>query len=279
MWVAYYREQGVPNNNFRNNEVALQVNCTGYNLIEERIDASTVRRDHYLFYLHFGEIRIIEPKVGESVMHAGDMIVYDADRPFHYCTENEPPTGHYFVHFTGYQAHELLKQCHIPTDTVCHIEHSKRLISKFYALFDTFRYRDEYFSLDSAQKLTELLITVGRDLTNSKVYHAHKITEKVERSINFLQEHFTENITVEQLARMEFLSPSRYRTLFRDAMQQSPQEYIIKLRLEMACTLLNNTKYSIADTAQSVGYSDPRYFARLFQKHYGMTPTEYRNGG
>lgn len=276
MWVSYYREPGVPDNNFSNMDVPLQLNCAGCNLFTDMIHASSVRLDYYLFYLNSGEIKINAPKTENPMMRAGDLIVYEADTPFAYQTNEKPPTEHYFAHFTGFSAGKLLKQCRIPLNTVCHINDRQHLLMKFHAVFETFLHRDAFFSPDSAQKLTDLLITIGRDITNSSISHTYETTTKVQKSLAFIREHFTEDITVEQLAGMEFLSPSRYRTIFRGVMQQSPQEYIIQLRLSMACTLLANTKYSISETAQAVGYTDPRYFSRLFRLKYGMTPTQYR---
>lgn len=279
MWVSYYREPKIPNNNFYNGDVPLQVNCTGCNRFEDKIHASSVRKDYYLFYLHSGEMRLIEPKNSDSVIHAGDLIVYEPNKPFCYETNGKPPTSHYFVHFTGFSAYDLLLQCQIPLNSICHIRNPECILEKLHALFATFQFRDAFFDPDSAQKLTDLLVFIGRDLTNINTRCTREIPEQMKRSLTFLQEHFTEELTVTQLSSMEFLSPSRYRTIFRGVMQQSPQEYIIHLRLNMACSLLSNTKHSISEVAQAVGYADPRYFARLFRKMYGMTPTEYRNGG
>ncbi|MBQ7312089.1 MAG: helix-turn-helix transcriptional regulator, partial [Clostridia bacterium] len=87
---------------------------------------------------------------------------------------------------------------------------------------------------------------------------------------------FTKPITVKQLADMEFMSESRYRALFHEKMNQSPQEYLIRLRMSMACDLLSNTILSISEIAQTVGYPDQRYFTRLFHKKFNISPKEYR---
>ena len=50
-----------------------------------------------------------------------------------------------------------------------------------------------------------------------------------------------------------------------------------KLRINNAMNMLDNTKYNVTQIATAVGYDNSHYFCRLFKKHTGMTPLEYRN--
>ena len=75
---------------------------------------------------------------------------------------------------------------------------------------------------------------------------------------------------------MEFLSVSRYSTIFRETMGLSPQNYIILAKISHACELIRTTSRPIRDISQSVGYSDPHYFSRLFSKHMNISPSEYK---
>ena len=95
-------------------------------------------------------------------------------------------------------------------------------------------------------------------------------------SISFIHNHPAESISVSQLATMEFLSPSRYRALFKEHMGISPQEYVIFTKLQHACRLLENTQMSILEISHAIGYADAQYFSRLFAKHIGSSPSAYR---
>ena len=75
---------------------------------------------------------------------------------------------------------------------------------------------------------------------------------------------------------MEFLSPSRYREVFKKVTGHSPSEYITLVRLRQACDLLDEGNLSIEETAIQAGYSDRLYFQRVFKSHLGITPGEYR---
>ena len=51
----------------------------------------------------------------------------------------------------------------------------------------------------------------------------------------------------------------------------------MSLRINNAKNMLDNTKYNVTPISTAVGYDNPHYFSRLFKKHAGMTPLEYRN--
>jgi len=72
------------------------------------------------------------------------------------------------------------------------------------------------------------------------------------------------------------ISTSRFLHLFKESTGTSPQNYIISIRIKKACELLENTDLSILKVAEQVGICDQNYFSRLFKKHMGISPSEYR---
>ena len=63
---------------------------------------------------------------------------------------------------------------------------------------------------------------------------------------------------------------------FKEITGSSPLQYILKLRISNAQSLLENTDYTITEIANMVGYTNSLYFSRLFHKYIGMSPKEYR---
>ncbi|MDO5022240.1 MAG: response regulator [Eubacteriales bacterium] len=101
-------------------------------------------------------------------------------------------------------------------------------------------------------------------------------TQLVERVKAYLDEHFSQNITLDLLAENFFISPVYLSRLFKKKTGENYIRYLTKLRLNKAQTLLITTKMKVSDVACMIGYDNPRYFARLFKEHYGMNPQEYR---
>ncbi|MBQ4573719.1 MAG: helix-turn-helix transcriptional regulator [Clostridia bacterium] len=92
----------------------------------------------------------------------------------------------------------------------------------------------------------------------------------------YIDEHYSEKITVENLAAAALCSvPGLYR-IFRSSFQMSPHNYINKIRLEKASVLLEQDSRSVAEIAGEVGFDDPVYFSKLFKARYELSPKQYR---
>lgn len=97
-------------------------------------------------------------------------------------------------------------------------------------------------------------------------------------AIRFMKEHYRQEIKVEELAAMTFLSRNYFCTCFKECTGVTVLEYIQGLRIEQACRLLRGSDRKVIDIALDVGYSDIKFFNRLFKKITGKTPSEYRQG-
>ena len=94
--------------------------------------------------------------------------------------------------------------------------------------------------------------------------------------IEFIHAHLYEDVSVEELARSCRMSTSHFIHQFKDYTGFSPHTYQIRLRLERAKELMNSTTMNISEIAFAVGYDNPLYFSRLFRRHMGLSPSEYR---
>lgn len=81
----------------------------------------------------------------------------------------------------------------------------------------------------------------------------------------------------DELAKSIFRSPDYCVKLFKKEYGVTPYEYQIRVKTDMACSLLCGTGMPVFEIARSLGYSDPCYFSGLFKKRMGCSPREYRN--
>jgi AraC-like DNA-binding protein len=82
--------------------------------------------------------------------------------------------------------------------------------------------------------------------------------------------------TMKQLARVAGLSESRFKHRFREEVGTTPADYQLRHKIDRACQMLIQDNTTILDTALSLGFSSSQYFATVFRRYVGVTPTEYR---
>lgn len=98
----------------------------------------------------------------------------------------------------------------------------------------------------------------------------------VHEAMMYIERHYNQDITVAQLADWCNLDRSYFGKIFKETILVTPQEYIIRYRINMACELLKNADLSIGDVSSQVGYENQLHFSRAFKKVMGMPPREWR---
>lgn len=92
----------------------------------------------------------------------------------------------------------------------------------------------------------------------------------------WLDEHFMEEVTLEDLAAQLFVSPWHLSRLFKEETSYNFKEYLLRLRLGESQSRLAFTDDSVTEIAYACGFNDPAYFTRAFKKLIGMSPAGYR---
>lgn len=100
--------------------------------------------------------------------------------------------------------------------------------------------------------------------------------QQLDRALEHIRERFREGVTVKELSSVVHLSPRQLHRKFHEAFGASPQEFIIKLRIQAACEALQREDLSVGDIAKDLGFCDQSNFTQLFQRHVGVTPLKYR---
>ncbi|QJD81302.1 AraC family transcriptional regulator [Spirosoma rhododendri] len=124
--------------------------------------------------------------------------------------------------------------------------------------------------------LKSLLIRVIQT-QNMAVVHEEPMTDnRLAVVVDYIREHLTEKIGVEELCRKACMSKSNFFRAFRDTFGLSPVEFIIRERIGLARRLLTNPTLTVSDVSEQAGFANPYYFSRLFKTLEGITPKSYR---
>ena len=128
-----------------------------------------------------------------------------------------------------------------------------------------------------AARLTVFLAEVARAAqANGLPSRDLRIPKQIYRSVEYVELHYREPITLEELAEQAHLGVSRFSELFRLHMGMSPIQYAVCLRLTAAENLLVYTDLPISSIAYHLGFQSLHYFSRAFKKHSGLSPSEFR---
>ena len=98
----------------------------------------------------------------------------------------------------------------------------------------------------------------------------------VKRAVGIMETKYCEKLTVSYIAGEIGLDRCYFSSLFRDCTGISPYEYLERMRINKACSLLKEGGRSVAEIAEAVGM-DSKNFSRVFKRKMDMTPLEYRN--
>lgn len=93
---------------------------------------------------------------------------------------------------------------------------------------------------------------------------------------SYILQHLTRKISVTQLAGLVFLGESQFHYLFKEQTGVTPHQYVLKKRLELARQLIEESQLSLAQVAQSCGFSSQSSFTQAFSRLYGRPPARYR---
>ncbi|WP_020619169.1 response regulator [Paenibacillus daejeonensis] len=110
---------------------------------------------------------------------------------------------------------------------------------------------------------------------NRKLKHKFKLDEVR----TYIDLHFAEPLSLEQVARIFFVSKEYLSKLYKQTYGITVMDYVLQRRMEQAKAWLEEEEFSIKTIAEMTGYEDMSYFYRVFKKHYGVAPGEMRKQG
>ena len=263
---------------FRGEEISVELMPTsiGHEDCEPRHAFGPGERNTYLIHYVLRGCGVFS--VGGKTYHVGtgeaflicprELVYYEAD--------DKTPWSYTWIGFSGFKAEECIRQTILPERRV-------------------FRYSNEEL-YHCQQRLVEALqVGAGRELMLASVLyeylylllrHYGRSTRRetvirygnqyVKQIKEYIASSYAEGVQVSDVAEYLQVDRSYLFRLFKEETGKSLQEYLIEFRLRKACELLRMTDYPIGTVACSVGYTDPLYFARLFHKRVGVSPTVYR---
>lgn len=95
--------------------------------------------------------------------------------------------------------------------------------------------------------------------------------------LNYIEMHYTDGVSLEEVADYVHLSPHYVSRLFKKEVKTTFVNYVTNRKIEHAKELLKNTDLPVVHIAMNLSFQEHTYFSKVFKKIVGLTPTEYRN--
>ncbi len=260
-----------------NKDHSLVVNCCGYqklmtkNLTRRR---SKGRLDFQLIYIASGNGRF---HINNKTQHVsnGQIVIYTPNEPQHYQYDASKFTEVYWIHFTGYEAHDYLKEFGLLNHSIHTVGVQSELISVFERIIHELNIKKPLREHLTTAKLVELLALFGRAIQSNKDFKKFDY-EDINKTIQLMHKKYSHPIRVQELADVSNLSVYRFIHKFKAATGVTPMKYITDIRINEAKKLLSETSFNVSEVSSIVGYDNPLYFSRVFRKIVGMPPSHYR---
>lgn len=115
-----------------------------------------------------------------------------------------------------------------------------------------------------------------RELETIMKRRRERDTQPVRDAKEYIRKHFSEPISLETVSEAIGLSVNYFSTVFKRETGEGFVKYLTRIRMEEARTLLKETRLSLVDICNQVGYNDLRHFKRIFKQETGLSPNEYR---
>lgn len=231
---------------------------------------------YILIYCFDGE-GWVEIKGKRIILKKNQLFVIEPKTVCSYGSSNHKPWTNYWIHYTGSNAAiyspQINQVIEIPPSDNSRID--ERLL-----LFEEMLQNLENYYIP--EKVVYANICLKQFLSSIKYLGVYRSVKKenerdtLKQVIAFMKNNLSSSIPVSELAKNCNCSTSNLYKLFKQNTGSSPQDFFIHLKMERARKYLLQTNLKVKEIAVKLGYDDQYYFSRIFRKHVGLSPANYR---
>ena len=124
--------------------------------------------------------------------------------------------------------------------------------------------------------LVKLVTKYGEVRTDQHEFSASFTARHFKQVLDYIEDNFSKPLQIEDIARAVGISKAHFSRLFKQAVGDSPYQFLMRYRVEQAAKMLSSSNDSIGSIAEGCGFSDQPHLTRLFKQFQGITPRAWR---
>ena len=281
MYVIYDSERDLTNVAAN---VPLQINSCGINTTRRSgrptdedvlVRRPAGRLDYQLLYMVSGHADYLLDGEWQTVGE-GKIVLYRPQVPQFYRTYSQVPMLCRWVHFSGTEAASLLEECGMSQGNLFSPGLCPAAEALLKSMVVEILHREPMYRIVVESQFRQAMALFGRQMAQRKGSVASSSRQRILSIVEYMNRHYFEPLQTEELAARCGLSKYHFIHLFRMCMGMTPYSYLIRIRMERAETLLQAGDMTVQEVAFVCGYNDPLYFSRAFSRHFGVSPTDYK---
>lgn len=281
MYVIYDNERDLTNVAAN---VPLQINSCGINTTRRSgrptdedvlVRRPAGRLDYQLLYMVSGHADYLLDGEWQTVGE-GKIVLYRPQVPQFYRTYSQVPMLCRWVHFSGTEAASLLEECGMGQGNLFSPGLCPAAEALLKSMVVEILHREPMYRIVVESQFRQAMALFGRQMAQRKGSVASSSRQRILSIVEYMNRHYFEPLQTEELAARCGLSKYHFIHLFRMCMGMTPYSYLIRIRMERAETLLQTGDMTVQEVAFVCGYNDPLYFSRAFSRHFGVSPTDYK---
>ena len=145
--------------------------------------------------------------------------------------------------------------------------------------------KNRFYELRACGELFKVWLQLCEYMDESLLHNAEagnhylseeKDEEKVKKALGFIQNHYSEKISLDTIAKAAMTNRSELCKCFRRVLDTTPNEFLVRYRVNQSLKLLENRELRVAEIAEKTGFCSPSHFGTHFTKYMGCTPLQYR---
>ena len=234
-------------------------------------------RNHYLFHYVIAGKGMLQANGQEYPITAGHGFLVVPGQITTYRADEQDPWEYTWLEFDGLRAHESLNLAGISGSQPIYTARSARAGQ---LLQDAMLYIVNHSDASPIHLIAHgflFLDQLVQSSANRQEGRERRLRDfYIKEALVFIDQNYQRDISIEEIAAVCGLNRSYFGKVFRDAVGESPQAYLLHYRMARAAQLLKETRLSIGEIAQQVSYANQLHFSRAFKTVHGVSPREYR---